>query len=318
MAVDRQRGVPYLTLRNRTGSNDPADFYGADRSEMKSGWCDVTQLELKFLAPAAEAAPFRIPDEIIRVRQIRELQRDTFWDQFEEHARGHRPVLYVHGFYIDFEKGCRRATVLQENAGLQGGLLWFSWPSDGSLLDYTRDEVDLNRSVPDLSETIIEMEEKFGKGNLNLMGHSLGARGLALALYDLSSIKPDVRVRDVVLLAPDIDIQVFRELLPRIRDLAETITIYTAPSDRPLALSAQVHGYPRLGQSGNDLSDLPDVEVIDVGDLSVRSPTGHLYHVYNEEVGDDLNQLLNEGMPAGSRRNLVKAGPNLWKLQRAR
>ena len=118
------------------------------------------------------------------------------------------------------------------------------------------------------------------------------------------------------LLAPDIDFGIFEKLLPRVRRVASSITVYTAASDRPLALSRQVHGYPRLGESGNDVSNLAGVEFIDVSDLPVMSPTGHLYHVYNADVGSDLNQLLTQNRHAPDRRNLVQAGGNLWRLQK--
>jgi esterase/lipase superfamily enzyme len=110
------------------------------------------------------------------------------------------------------------------------------------------------------------------------------------------------------------DFDVFARLLPRIRPIVRSITVYVAEAERPLGVSERLHVYPRLGQAGNDVSQLDGVEVIDLSDLPVRSPTGHLYHVYNTEVGADLDQLLNGGLTAAARRNMVAAGPNLWRL----
>ncbi|MCR9114591.1 MAG: alpha/beta hydrolase, partial [Rhodobacteraceae bacterium] len=127
--------------------------------------------------------------------------------------------------------------------------------------------------------------------------------------------RPDIRLGNVVLLAPDMDFQIFQRILPRIAPIAETITIYATNGDRPLALSAQLHGYPRLGEAENDFSQLDPVEVIDLSDLPVESPTGHLYHIHSNAVGDDLNQLLNKGKRAADRRKLVRTGNNTWKMQ---
>ncbi len=308
--------TPFLTLRNHTGSKAPKSYYGEGRSTRKAGICKVSQTELSFLSSAAEVAPFRIPEEILRVSGLTEMPEDMLWDRFVTRVGAANPILYVHGYYVDFEKGCRRATVFQKNTGLEGQLLLFSWPSDGSLINYASDEVDLYWSVPDIAATILEMRDRFPGRKLNLVGHSLGSRGLFLALYDLSSRHADLDIGHVVLLAPDIDFGIFEKLLPRVRGLADSITVYTAASDRPLALSRQVHGYPRLGESGNDVEALAGVEVIDVSDLPVMSATGHLYHVYNPDVGSDLNQLLTEDRLAGERKNLVKAGRNLWRLQK--
>jgi len=312
--VGPDRVVPYITLRDRTGSRTVADFYGQERSDMKSGRCGVNELGLDLLSSAAEIAPFRIPEEILRVVRIEEMPRDRLWADLRASAANRPPTLYVHGFFIDFEKGCRRASVLARNAGLEGAMMWFSWPSDGNLLNYARDEVDLYWSVPDLAAVIVEMEREFGRGEVNLVAHSLGARGLMLALYHLANAQSQVRVDNVVLLAPDIDFEISVKLLPYIRDLANRITVYTAPSDRPLTLSEQLHGYPRLGQSGNDVSRLTGVETIDLGALPNSSPTGYLYHLYSEEVGADLNRLLTESAGAAERENLSRMGDTLWRI----
>ena len=206
--------MPYITLRDRTGSSDPDKFYGQDRSDVKSGRCSVDQIGSDFLSQAAEIAPLVVPEEILLVEAIEEAPRADLWTELRETSKGRKPTLYVHGFFIDFEKGCRRAATLKKNAGMDGAFMWFSWPSDGNILNYARDEVDMYWSVPDLAEIIVEMQQEFGRERVNLIGHSLGGRGLTLALYHLSNSDVDVRVDNVVLVAPDIDFEIFRKLLP--------------------------------------------------------------------------------------------------------
>lgn len=308
-----ERGVPYLTLRNRLEGNSTDEFYGDDRGTLRAGRCLIDQISLDFLSPVADRASFRIPEEILSLDNIKETSRESLLEDLEASAPG-GPLLYIHGYYMPFEKGCRRATVFKENVGLDDRFLWFSWPSDGTLRNYARDEVNLFWSVPDLAEIIVDLHNRFGSGKVDLAGHSLGGRGLTLALYEIAGARPEMRFGEVVLLAPDIDFEVFRKLLPRIRPLARSITIYTSDSDQALAVSEQLHGYPRLGTSGNDAASLAGVEVIDTSDLPERSASGHLYHIYSKEVGHDLNRLLNNGETAGVRQNLEQVGSNLWKL----
>lgn len=310
-----ERKVPYLTVRNRTDSTDPGEVYGDERSDLKAGWCRVRERDLSVLAPLAESAPSYIREEILRVDQVRQVDRRLVLDELQQTAAGDPPVLYVHGYFMSFEKGCRRALLLQENADLTGRFLWFSWPSNGALTNYTHDEADLYWSVPDLADAILELESRFGPRGADVAGHSLGARGVVLALYEVAARKPDARLGDVVLLAPDMDFQIFARMLPRILPIVESITVYVTDADRPLAISAQLHGYPRLGEAGNDVGKLQGVEVIDLSELPTESPTGHLYHVYSKDVGADLSQLLGEGKMAAQRRNLVQTGPNSWSLR---
>lgn len=308
---------PYFTLRNRTDSSEPGEAYGGQRSDLKAGVCRVEELDLGVLAPLADATPNFMREELLRVREVEEIDPASVLDRLEASAGDRGPALYVHGYYIDFDKGCRRAALLQQNAQLHGRFLWFSWPSDGSAASYTHDEADLYWSLPDLADTIIELGRRFGPGTVDVIGHSLGGRGVVLALAEVANRNPDIRLGHVVLLAPDMDFEIFERILPRFRPIAQSITVYKTAGDRPLALSEQLHGYPRLGQAGNDVSGLDGVEVIDLSDLPSEGPTGHLYHIYSRAVGEDLQRLLNARERAEARQGLFEQDNNLWRLRPA-
>ncbi|SDZ45145.1 Alpha/beta hydrolase of unknown function [Jannaschia faecimaris] len=79
---------------------------------------------------------------------------------------------------------------MQQNANLIGRFLWFSWPTDGAAAYYTHDEADLYWSLPDIADTIIELERRFGPGTVDVIGHSLGARGVVLALAEVANRHP--------------------------------------------------------------------------------------------------------------------------------
>lgn len=309
--------VPFLTLRNKTGSDKASEFFGDERDAIHAGNCEVSRTPLKILKPLAARAPFYIPEEIVKLEAIRELSVEDLWQEMEKSSNGERPILYTHGFYMDFERSCKRASMLQQSLGLAGRLLLFSWPSDGAILNYTRDESDLYWSVEPLQTMLTEMVSRFGAGNIDIAAHSLGTRGVLLALLRMANREHANKplVNQVVLIAPDIDAGIFAQYLSQILPLARNITIYVSDNDQPLALSRQVHGYPRLGESGKHLRDLAGVEIIDISDVPVRYPSGHVYHLYHDTVIDDLSQLLNEGKPASQRSNLKNTGENYWRLQ---
>ncbi|NRB31741.1 MAG: alpha/beta hydrolase [Rhizobiaceae bacterium] len=307
--------LPFVTVRNRSGETEPEDYFGEERGAARSGWCKVRRTKLPTLTTVADAAPFRIPDELMEVIAIQEAPREEIYSALEAVGPKRAPVLYTHGFNIGFEKGCRRATSLQENANLNEGFLWFSWPSDGVPTAYMRDETDLYWSAPSLADLIADMSQRFAPQTINIAGHSLGGRGVALSLYVVAAQHPDIRLDNVVLLAPDMDFETFGRILPSIRNIAERITIYKTDADRALELSERLHGYPRLGQSGNPVGILDGVEVIDISELPRDSASGHLYHIYGALVGSDLDQLLNQGLGADERSGLRKIGSNHWSMQ---
>jgi esterase/lipase superfamily enzyme len=307
--------LPFLTQRNAVDAEDPKDLYGGARSTLKAGHCRVRARDLSVLAPLADAAPNFLREDLLRISRATRNRPGPVLDRFERRLEGRAPTLYMHGYHIDFDKGCRRAVLLQQNAGISGRMLWFTWPSDGALASYMQDAADLYWSVPDMAETILGLVDRFGQGRVNVMGHSLGGRGVALALYEVANRRPDARLDQVVLLAPDMDFAIFARLLPRIAPLAERITIYVNDGDRPLALSQQVHGYARLGQAGNPVEVLDGVEIIDVSRRATSTATGHLYHLYDPAVGADINRILTGGAPAADRPGLAPLGANLWALE---
>ena len=311
--------VQFLTLRNRTGEDDAASYFGGERSTLQAGYCELSRTPINSLKSVAEKAPFYIPDEIVNLDAVQESSIEDFWQAMQSSAGGQPPTLYMHGFYISFERGCKRALLLKQSLGLEGRFLLFSWPSAGAILDYTQDEADLYWSVAPLRGVLSDMVDRFGTGNVNIVAHSLGTSGVMLALVLLAQAQQDDSplFNQVVLIAPDIDVGIFEQYLPMIRPLARNMTVYVSDNDSPLALSEQVHGHPRLGQAGEHLEGLNGVEIIDLSDIPIRVPSGHVYHLYQSIVTEDLVQLINENQPAARRTSLKQVGENQWRLQQA-
>lgn len=309
--------IPYVTIRNKTGNKDTGDYYGGGRSTAKAGICELSNTPLTLLEPLAEKASFYIPDDIITLEAVRESTPKIIWNKLKKSSSGSSATLYTHGFNVDFERGCKRASVFQKAIGLEGRFIFFSWPSDGAILNYTHDEADVYWSVKPLQQTLLDMSKYFGKGNSNVVAHSLGTRGVLLALVMLAEAEQSKTplFNQVVFIASDTDAEIFKQYLPLIKPLAKNITVYVSANDAPLALSRQVHGYPRLGESGEHLDGLTGVDIIDVSDIPVRYPSGHLYHLYHEAVANDLKQLINENKQASQRDNLKQTATNYWRLQ---
>jgi len=51
--------VPFLTLRNKTGSDDVADFFAGERDILRTGYCDISRTQyqgLKSIAAVSNTA----------------------------------------------------------------------------------------------------------------------------------------------------------------------------------------------------------------------------------------------------------------------
>ncbi len=322
--------VPFLTLRDATGQPAPARALGGARAALSAGYCILDE-NPGLLGPLAEATALKMPGRDYRLSALHLHSPATIFDALETSAGENRPALYIHGYYEGVERNCIRAGMVQRNLDLEGRLLLFSWPSDEEILSYASDESDLYWSVPAIAGSIAELVRRFGTGEVDVLGHSLGGRGAVLALDSLARDHAGLEalVDNVVLIAPDMDFDIFVQYLPRIRGVARTITVYISDKDLPLAVSAELHGYPRLGQTGNDVSGLDGVEVIDVSSLSgitdidipgapASALSGHVYHLSNRTVAADIAILLKDGKRAADRPGMESLGPNLWRLTAGR
>ena len=149
--------VRFITLRNKTGDSDPDNFYGDERDEVHTGICKVSWTPIKALDTIARNSPLYIPSESLKLDAIDERDTQTFWRAVAADVDVGKPVLYIHGYNIGFEKGCKRAARFAHNLQLGNRLILFSWPSDGDALNYTRDEADVAWSIRYLKETISRM-----------------------------------------------------------------------------------------------------------------------------------------------------------------
>lgn len=300
--------VPYVTLRNRTKSSRPSEYFGGSRGQLHTGICTVSFSPIWGLDEIAGSVPFYIPDEAIELTDLQEIELDKLYSEIAQFPNKNigNIVIYIHGYNIDFEKSCRRSALFQRALGLHDRLLLFSWPAEGNMLKYTWDEADLVWSVPHLAQFIEDVGKRAGNCKVDVVAHSLGARGAMQALARLAYNKPAATIlNELVLIAPDIDTEIFSQELPVIKSSVNRITVYVSENDSALRLSQEVHGYPRLGQAGGDLNILEGVETIDISDINSRRISGHLYHLFSPEVIEDLTQLLHTG-EAASKRTLLK------------
>ena len=313
--------VPYVTLRDRTNSTVPSDYYGGSRGQLHASICTVSFSPIWGLDEMARSIPFYIPDEAIELTNLQEVELNKLYseiDQFPQKNIGNI-VIYIHGYNIDFEKSCRRSALFQRALGLHDRLLLFSWPAEGNMLKYTWDEADLVWSVPHIAQFIEEVVKRAGSCKVDVVAHSLGARRAMQALAQLAYNKPATTIlNEFILIAPYIDSETFQQEVPVIESSVNRITVYVSENDSALRVSQEVHGYPRLGQAGDELKILEGVETIDISDINTRRISGHLYHLFSPEVIEDLTQLLHTG-EAASKRTMLKesshGGLPYWRLR---
>lgn len=188
-----------------------------------------------------------------------------------ERGPGRKTVfLFVHGFNVNISEAIYRMAQMSHDFEADVPAVAYSWASAGDPKGYVydRDSVMFSR---DGLESVIELLVNDGWG-INLVAHSMGSQ-LVMETLRQMSIAGKQRVlrgvRDLVLISPDIDADVFVQQAKRIKPLPENTTLLISTRDRALGLSAILTGKQgRLGSIRDQslLDGLP-VEVVDLSEI---------------------------------------------------
>ncbi len=265
-------------------------------------------------------------------------------------------VVFIHGYNNTFNDAADAMGTICHLLGRDFVCVLLTWPAGGSRGAFLGYNVDIEFgefAVADMRKAIRAIGETEGVRAVDLIAHSRGTNVLASAFQQLgreayvsrSSITESLRVRNIVLFAPDIDIDVAstkifdvfsdpdtpygakknpNATIPIKRGLFH-ITVYSNPADQALGLSSSIFGSKlRLGQlnpSGWQAKALrPDpghlVDLIEVDENT--GAFGHGYFLSNPAVGSDLVALIRYGLkPGDPGRPLVQISKAFWRIPEA-
>ena len=193
-------------------------------------------------------------------------------------------------------------------------MVLFSWPSRASLTGYVADRESVTYSRDYLERVLSEIADVPNVRSINLVAHSMGNW---LAVETLRQAKLSERssflkkLNEVVLLAPDIDVDVFRTQLDAIGKLRHPIIVAISRDDLALATSQRIAG--GVSRVGNVLVDNPRAQAaierygIDVVDLSQVKSSDYFFHSKFVEALPELQNIAASGGGAGN-RNIGGAG----------
>jgi esterase/lipase superfamily enzyme len=264
------------TIGDFTATRVPSDNYARfvvqvppDRKPGKIGW----------------PGQFRKPDPR---RDFLTVDRDFYADRADFSADlaralgalppGQREVrVFVHGFNNTFAEGLYRLAQLDKDLGFPGLSVHYAWPSKAKPLGYFADRdsaVFARDGYTEMLRAIVEA----GADRIILVGHSMGSLLVMEGLRDMS-IGRETQVLDriggVVLISPDIAVDVFQKEARRIGKLPQPFFVFTSQKDKALMLSASLSGRPdRLGNltSPREVEEF-NLTLVDVSDFSQKA--GH-------------------------------------------
>lgn len=190
-------------------------------------------------------------------------------------------LVYVHGFNSSFRDSVLQFAQIGNDLEIPAAKVLFAWPSEDKLFAYIHD-LDSVAFARDGLERTLEDLAASGVKRIVVVGYSMGA---ALVVETLRQMKlagsPQFfgKLGGVVLLSPDMDIDLFRLEAERMGTLPQPFVIYGSRDDPALNMFSRIlmEDQPRLGAPPDPrlLAGL-DLTFIDVRNVRRTPQTGHL------------------------------------------
>jgi esterase/lipase superfamily enzyme len=166
-------------------------------------------------------------------------------------------LVFVHGFNNHFDDAVYRFAQIVHDAKVLAIPVLFTWPSLGTarLRAYTYDRESTNFSRDALEELLDMLAKQPRVTEVNILAHSMGnwltleaLRGRSIrSSRSVASFKSD-KVKNVLMVAPDVDVDVFRTELHRMGTFRPRIALFVSRDDQALSLSRFIWGgIQRLG-----------------------------------------------------------------------
>jgi esterase/lipase superfamily enzyme len=211
-------------------------------------------------------------------------------------------LVFVHGFNNRFDDAVYRFAQIVHDSKISAIPVLFTWPSRGEVrlrtYNYDRESANYSR---DALESLLGMLASYpGITEVNVLAHSMGNWVALEALRGRSmrggqtaaSIKAD-KLKNVMLVAPDVDVDVFRAQIQRMGAARPRIALFVSQDDSALSFSKTLSGgIPRLGDIDPSLepyrSELEREKIL-VFDLTHLATAGDDAHA---RAFDDVTSVM--------------------------
>ncbi len=212
---------------------------------------------------------------------------------------GREAVVFIHGFNTSYSEGVYRLAQIKNDFRLPGIAVHFSWPSaaETRYYVYDRDSIALSRDA--LQQLLNDLAES-DVSKITLVGHSMGTYLTVETLRQMSMLQQarfQKKLGPVVLMSPDIDVDVFKSQIARIATLPAPFIIFTSSKDKALKVSALLTGQKeRLGSlsSVNEIGN-DKITVVDVSNFKGGDRLDHFAAATSPALITLINGILDSG-----------------------
>jgi esterase/lipase superfamily enzyme len=316
--------VPVLVATTRQRSTtDKGEMFSGDRGEAVSYAAITVSIPPDSARESGQIQwPSSIPGDPRRdfvTVSAEYIEKTAFMASITADAKQSRRgkvLVFVHGFNNRFDDAVYRFAQIVHDSRTPATPVLFTWPSRGELKlrAYTYDRESANYSRDALEELLDALGANPSVSEINILAHSMG-NWVALEALRSRYIRPGRgidKVKNVMLVAPDVDVDVFRTQIRRMGTKRPRFALFVSQDDKALSLSKAIWGgVPRLGEVNPEQdpyrSELAQdqIEVFDLTELKKAGDNAHdrAFEDVTSVVGM-IKQRLREGQQMSDTKSI--------------
>jgi esterase/lipase superfamily enzyme len=225
--------------------------------------------------------------------------------------------IYIHGYSNSFDDAARRTAQMAVDLDIGALPVFYSWPSKGTFAGYEFDENAAEWTQAHLQTFLADFAAHSSATDIYIIAHSMGNRPMTVALANLLEKRPELRplFKQVVLAAPDINADIFREqIAPRFASLKLPATLYASANDKAIRASYSFAEWDRIGDIRRPVVTIPGMELVDASAV-IMNFTGHDYFASNRVLLTDIATMIKTGQRAKNRgglKGIPAQAPQYW------
>jgi esterase/lipase superfamily enzyme len=303
--------VEMLVATTRGRASNPGEMFSGERGAAPA-FAEITvSIPPDNVRKVGEVAwPRKLPPDpatdfaTLRAEEVSREGAESWLRKSVAKSSDRSVLVFVHGFNNRFEDAVYRFAQIVHDSGANSVPVLVTWPSRGSLLAYGYDRESTNYTRNALENLFQYLARNPDVKEVSVLAHSMG-NWLALESLRQMAIRNGSlppKFKDVMLAAPDVDVDVFRSQIADMGTPRPQFTLFVSRDDRALAVSRRVWGnVARLGSIDPEQEPYKtelasnNISVIDLTKIEAGDDLHHSKFAESPEIVQLIGTRLSSG-----------------------
>lgn len=300
-----------LVATTRGRASKPGEMFNGERG-LEPAFAEITvSIPPDNVRKIGEVAwPRKLPSvpatdfATLKAEEVSREGAESWFKKSVTKSKDRSVLVFIHGFNNRFEDSVYRFAQIVHDSGAHSVPVLVTWPSRGSLLAYGYDRESTNYTRNALENLFQYLARDSGVKEVSVLAHSMG-NWLALESLRQMAIRNGglpPKFKNVMLAAPDVDVDVFRSQIADMGKQRPQFTLFVSRDDRALAFSRRIWGnVARLGSIDPDQEPYKtelaanNISVIDLTKINAGDRLHHSKFAESPEIVQLIGTRLSSG-----------------------